>query len=212
MAPLNYRYLERDKSLGLSKYAGDFDHVTDLSKNAKDEIRWWLNNVRTAEKPIKIPTPSVFIETDASSLGWGAVFQGESTGGRWSETEALGHINALELKAIFLGINSFCKNMTHTHIRVKTDNSTAVAYLNNMGGSKSLKCNHISKLIWNWCIQRHIYLSAEHLPGVENIVADKESRHFSKDTEWMLDLPVFRLISERFWNFSIDLFASRLNT
>lgn len=52
-------------------------------------------------------------------------------------TEETHQINYLELKAILLGLQSLCKEGTHDYSRVMTDNTTAVAYLPNMGGSYS---------------------------------------------------------------------------
>ena len=75
--------------------------------------------------------------TDGSTQGWGACLNDTTTGGRWSSTEERHHINYLELKAILLGLQSLCKEVTHDHIRVMTDNITAVAYVPNMGGSHS---------------------------------------------------------------------------
>ena len=42
-------------------------------------------------------------------------------------------------------------------------NMTAVAYINNIGGSKSPQLNSLAKEIWNWCIKRGIWVSAVHL-------------------------------------------------
>ena len=54
-----------------------------------------------------------------------------------------------------------------------TDNSTAVAYINNMGGSKSNDCNEISRQVWLWCINEGIWLTCSHIPGILNTEADK---------------------------------------
>ena len=97
------------------------------------------------------------------------------------------------------------------HIRIKSDNTTAIAYINNKGGVKSIECHEIAKNIWEWAIHRNIHLSAEHIPGSKNVLADKASRVFNENTEWTLDLIGFSKIEEKFMNFDIDLFASRLN-
>ena len=51
----------------------------------------------------------------------------------------------------------------------------------------------------------------QHLPGAQNVIADEESRKFDDDKEWMIVKPIFDVIVEHFGQFSIDLFASRLN-
>jgi hypothetical protein len=100
------------------------------------------------------------------------------------------HINILELLAIFISIRSFCKNMSNIHIKIFSNNSSAIAYLNNMSGIKSKKMNEIAKGIWFWCINRHIWISADYVSGKFNVV-DAESRNFNDNTEWMLEVTVF---------------------
>lgn len=112
--------------------------------------------------------------------------------------------------AAFFGLQAFCHDMHNKHVKLSIDNTTAVAYINHMGGSKSKDCNEQAKQIWDWCIERSIWLSAVHLPGVQNTIADRKSRHFEEGTEWMLDTDVFKILQLQF-DPAIDLFASRLN-
>lgn len=88
---------------------------------------------------------------------------------------------------------------------------TAVAYINQMGGSKSLACNSLAQKIWNWCIPRSIWLSAVHIPGVTNVEADLLSRNCYSDHEWQLNPVLFQQLSAVFPALSIDLFATVLN-
>ena len=64
--------------------------------------------------------------------------------------------------------------------------------------------------MWKWCIARNIWVSVVHLPGVQNIVADRKSRVFEDQTEWMLDREIFRELYSEFKP-TTDLFASRNN-
>ena len=162
---LFYRYLERDKIIGLRANAGNFDGKMKISSNGKSDLQWWLCNVSSSIMPIKVPSYSLVITTDASHVGWGAVSQGQSTGGHWTTEESNLHINELELKAILFGLKSFFDNITARHIRIKSDNFTAVSYINNLGGVKSIKLHNLAKSIWTWAFSRDIHLSAEHLPG-----------------------------------------------
>ena len=102
-------------------------------------------------------------------------------------------------------------NEMNVHIRIKSDNMTAVVYINKFGGVKSLQCHAVAKEIWYWAIERSIHLSAEHLPGSENTLADKASRIFDENTEWELVENVFREVRIKLGGVGIDLFASRLN-
>jgi len=136
-------------------------------------------------------------------------------GGRGNQTEAelaqCNGINYLELLAAFYALKSFCKNMSKVTVLIRSDNTTAVAYIQKMGGTKSLQCNSLAKHIWDWCISRDIWLIADHLPGKLNVVADRSSRQFDDETEWMLNPNLFKRIVDEFGVPEIDLFASRLN-
>ena len=69
----------------------------------------------------------------------------------------------------------------------------------------------MATMIWDWCLNHSIWLSATHIPRSENIQADEESRVLKESTEWSLSQEVFNAIQERWGVFDIDLFASRLN-
>ena len=97
---------------------------------------------------ILLPEVEFIINTDASEPGWGATYNISPTGGIWDKKDKEYHINYLELKAIYLAIKAYrsswegCK-----HIRVRSDNTTAIAYINNMGGLVSNSCNRLAKEI-----------------------------------------------------------------
>ena len=112
---------------------------------------------------------------------------------------------------VLMGLKSLCSAYTGKHILVQSDNTTAIAYTAAMGGIKSVTCNSMATLIWKWCINHNIWLSATHIPGSQNTEADKESRVLKGSTEWSLSQKVFNTIKEHWGMFDIDLFASRLN-
>ena len=78
------------------------------------------------------------------------------------------------------------------------DSTTAVHNINNMGTIKSQICNGIVKDIWNWAMKQGIWLSAAHIPGKQNIIADAESRRNVTSQEWMLNRKTGFLL-ERFF-------------
>ena len=79
--PLHYRHLERDKYLALIANKGDFAGKMQISPPALAEIQWWHNNADTLKRDIHQDHPSVSIQSDASTLGWGAVYGTQKTGG-----------------------------------------------------------------------------------------------------------------------------------
>jgi hypothetical protein len=86
----------------------------------------------------------------------------------------------------------------------------AVYYIDTMGG-RIESLNSLTRDIWQWCIKRDIWLSACHLPGKENIEADRLSRSTNIDLEWKLNTKVYHEINSLYGPQYIDLFASRIN-
>ena len=113
---LYYRQLEKDKSQALVRTNGNFDGLMSLSPQAKSELQWWIKHVGNAYNVINHPQPQHQITTDASLMGWGAESSGVSSGGNWSHSESKHHINYLEMLAILLGLQTFAKDKSNTHI------------------------------------------------------------------------------------------------
>ena len=76
--------------------------------------------------------------------------------------------------------------MNNCHIQIQIDNTTALAYINNMAASKSKELNQLAVQIWEWC-----WLTAFHIPSRLNTGADEKSRVFSDNHEWMLNTHSF---------------------
>ena len=118
------------------------------------------------------------ITSDASLKGWGAACQERTTGGLCLTEEACFHINQLELKAAYLALQCFLKETVLTHVLMRLDNRTAIAYLNRMREPSYFPLFQLVIDIWNWCLACQITLHAEYLPGTENTRADWESGHY----------------------------------
>ena len=126
-----------------------------LSTSAIVELHWWLKQLKNANQSLQdMPIDDYTIQTDASEQGWGATDGNTPIGGRWSYLER-NHINVLELKAILLALKSYFRhNCNVKHVHILTDNSTALAYSNIMGGMHSVICNDIAKRIWEFAQNR----------------------------------------------------------
>ena len=208
--PLFYRNLEKEKSKALKMNRGDFDEKMSVTLLMCQDLDWWIENVPTAFRKISHGSPIKVITTDASNSGWGSRCDGEKIGGRWSYDEMEYHINYLELLAIFYALRSFCKNDRNIHVQILTDNTCAVSYIKNFGGIKSESCNRLAKDLWLWAIEKQIWVSATHIPGIEND-ADFESRNHNDNVEWMLHRELAQNIMQIWDRPHIDMFASRLN-
>ena len=211
--PLHYRNLDNDKTVALQHSFGKFDSPMTLSVNSKHELLWWRNNIDSVFNHIATPPIKFKMHCDASNTGWGVKFLSFNTGGSWSLKEQVLHINLKEMLAIFYSLNTFKGYIKHSHVLIFSDNTTAVSVINHMGTSKSQDCNALAKSIWDFCQCEDIWLTISHIPGVDNVDADRESRKEYCDSNWKLNPELFQAACE-FCEFSpdIDCFANRLNT
>jgi hypothetical protein len=80
----------------------------------------------------------------------------------------------------------------------RTDNTTSRSIVNKQG-TMSSELAPISRELNALCRERDLDLAAMHIPGVDNVLADKLSRHeWSYDnSDWRLDEPIFWFIMEQ---------------
>jgi len=128
----------------------------------------------------------------------------------WSPQERQLHINCLELLAAQLALKTFVKSQQDISVLLQLDNSTAVAYINNLGGTVSPTLTALAKSMWLWALERDIMIMAQHIPGVSNMITDDEFRLEGYRSDWMLACSVFLKINQVLGPLDVDLFASRL--
>ena len=125
---LHYRHLERGKYLALLTNKGNYRGKIQLSPPALSELQWWQDNAVTLKRDTQHDHPSTSIQSDASTLGWVAVFGTEKTEGRWAPSEAEYHINILELLAAFFVLKCFCSHMNNCHIQIVNVNVYVIGH------------------------------------------------------------------------------------
>lgn len=212
MAPIHYKRTEHEKIRFLKLAEGDYEAKMPITPYIRQDLSWWTENAKSAIRRINHDSPSIILESDSSNFAWGGVYMKKVTGGPWIGEELEWHINVKELKAAFFTLKAFCAQQTQVHVRLMVDNMSTVAYINNKGGKKPF-LNSIAREMWMWAADRDLWLSAAHIPGVENTQADRASRKkYDTDTEWMLHREVFSKLNESLGPFQVDLFASRTNT
>ena len=122
------------------------------------------------------------------------------------------HINLLEMKALFLGLQAFQEVVAGHHVTSMCDNSTVVAYVNKQGGTVSRSLCLLTGRLLRWTESFDVHLDARYLPGESNVLADVLSRRGQVvGTEWSLHPQVARALLRAWGNPSIDLFATCLN-
>jgi hypothetical protein len=130
----------------------------------------------------------------------------------WSQAQLGWHINRLELEAVFLSLQAFQPAVEGKSVRLFTDNTTVAFYINKQGGARSAPLSLRAEEILQWCLARNICLSARHIPGKLNIVADALSRpHCVLHTEWTIHRGVLSWGWEVWFRPVVDLFATKFN-
>ena len=140
---------EQDKTNALSTNAGNFNTPMRLSAVSLKELQWWIAYMY---KSISYPVLSLIIHSHTSKKKWHSVFSnGNKIGGRWSSSEALKHINTLELqpRAMF-GLKYFAEQK-----KGYISNCSWIIqlllhyYINNMGESHSQELEEIARDLWD---------------------------------------------------------------
>ena len=190
-----------------------------LSNAARQDLEWWLNALITWNgAPIQVKSPQLQIATDASGSGWGGlILQAEvreqvglSASGTWPECISQQPSNYRELLAIILTLGALKQVVKGKCVRILSDNVSAVAYLNHMGGP-SIDLSDLAQSLWAQCFEMNITVTAKYLAGKDNIQADSLSRMVSH-YEWQLHPRVFRMIDQIHGPHSVDRFASIMTT
>ena len=88
------------------------------------------------------------------------------------------------------------------------DNTTAVAYVRNFGGTKSRGSCEKALKYWDIVLGRGSWIIPSHIAGKDNVMADYFSRHTIEHHEYGLINEVFLQVVARFFRPKFDLFAS----
>jgi len=212
--------LEWEKTRALFRSDQDFDCVMKLSDIALNDVRWWKDSVMKSFQKIYTDQYDLVIFTDASLTGWGATCNGRNTRGFWTVEEKntcvmseliASDINVLELLAIKHALSSLVIDQ-NISILIRSDNTTAIAYVNNFGGCKSPSCHSVAKDIWEWCQPRNNWLHASYISSSNNYLADELSRKELDNSDFKLNVSIFRELVNKYGTPYIDLFASTNTT
>ena len=178
-------------------------------------LRWWLDLDRLQEGfPLRPPSPSVNLITDASLHGWGAHVEPRAliAQGVWSLQESQLHINNLEMIAVIRAITQFQDVLRNHAVLLSTDNATVVSYIRKQGGTHSRSLYLLTQELLLLCKDLEIVLTVRHIPGHLNVLADNLSRkHQILPAEWILDQQIVNTIFESLGTPMVDLFATRFN-
>ena len=173
-------------------------------------LPWLSPTFLRIPSPVRVPPPAVTVWCDASLSGWGAFSSTDKIwSGRWDLNWRQSHINILELRAVLLVLQDW--EIQETCILIATDNSTTVSAINKRG-SPSTQVHEIATQLFNHVLLHRNFLTAVHIQGHLNVVADSLSRDLPVATEWSLSQKEFCRLEDLHGSLlQIDLFATPLN-
>ena len=189
--PLGYMHLKKlqwkIKEQWSQKRHGWYAKIR-VTRSMQNLLKWWTRQANTYQGvPLKVPTPSKEIFTDASCHGYGAIMGDKTMSGVWTRKYKAKHINALELEAVRRALLTFAPHVVNCTVRIHSDNSTTVACLKRQGSLKSKTLNKLSAKLVSWSDKHNVTLIPVHIQGYRNVEADALSRKdLTHASEWSL--------------------------
>ena len=190
----------------------DQSQLVEWSREVQQDLSWWLDCDRLQlGVSLEQVSPQLELWSDASDVGWGAHLDEQVASDLWAPEEVELSINARELLAVERALLWFAPHLVGSSVAIFADNSTAISYLRNQGGTHSSFLNSIAQRILRWAESLSVVISPQFIMGKHNVLADALSRpNQILGSEWTLKQEVFRDLCRR-WPVSIDLFATSQN-
>jgi hypothetical protein len=181
-----------------------------ISQSTKENLIWFINQAsKWNGRSFLVPelTTVINLETDSSSLMYGAVLEDQILQGAWEKEKIQNHIGVKELETILISLKNFGPSIQNKKLQIRTDNMTALSYVLRAGGKKE-NLNMLAREIWKIVLEKNITLLKPYwIPSKENCFSDGLSRGLQA-AEWSLNQKVFDLIEKKFGKMEIDRFAS----
>ena len=189
----------------------DSDNVT-WESSCQEDLQWWSDDSHLlVGLPFGLSSPGLSLFMDASDRGWGAFLGDDHLSGSWSPHCSAFSINHRELLAVLYGVQGFLPILRLRSVSLFADNTTALTYLRNQGGTHSSLLSSVAQAILRLCEAHWIRLVPQFIPGRMNILADSRSRQpQALGSERTLCFSAFRDLL-CLWPETIDLFATALN-
>jgi len=150
----------------------------------------------------------LLIETDASgAIGFGAVFGVEWFSGTWDTTQAGLCITFKELYPICVACATWGHRWSRKRICFHTDNE-AVACVIRSGTSKCSNVMSLLRTLFFICARGNFMVSALHIPGTDNVLADSLSRQDLARTGGDVDSALHFYVTEAYAPATRRLYAS----
>ena len=171
-------FLRRLIDLSTSVY--DLNHFITLNSESRADISWWLDFLPSWNgvcfiQAVPVTSVSLSLYTDASGMGFGAVYGRKWLSYPWPEHYLPFHINIKELFAIVAAVITWGHEWHDQQILIFTDNS-AITHVWRSGTSVDRAIMKLVRFLFLFVAQRNINVLMQHIPGHSNNAADALSR------------------------------------
>ena len=157
-------------------------HFVRLGSEAKLDLSWWIKGLAlfhgSCGFKCDLPLPRFCFATDACPTGGGGFLGTDWFYVNWELDcpELVGsHINELELATVFIALSRWGSKLSGTHVRIRSDNMATVSALNKSTTRGPALMPWVREIFW-LCVRYDITITSRHIPGIENILADRVSR------------------------------------
>ena len=156
-------------------------HHIRLSSASRADIQWWLqfaskwNGKAFYLDPTWTPSPAFQLFTDASDLGFGAYWSGHWLCGPWSPKQRTRDIQWKELYAVTAAAHAWGSQWSRKRLLVHCDNQ-AVVQVWQTGSSRNSALMALVRTLFMAAANHNFTVLIQHIPGVQNGVADSLSR------------------------------------
>ena len=156
-------------------------HHLRITKPIRADLDWWLtfasqwNGKAFFLDHDWTPSPAFQLFTDASQLGYGCYWRGHWLYGPWSRQRAARDIQWKELFAILVAATVWASHWRRKRLLVHCDNQ-AVVDICRTGTSKNTELMRLIRTLFFTAARHNFTLLINHIPGVDNSVADALSR------------------------------------
>ena len=156
-------------------------HHISLTKEARADIQWWIDFLPSWNRRSIIPDPlfiystDLQLFTDASSIGFGAIYKNSWIQGQWNDTQKLMSIDFKEMFAIVAAALVLGTNWKGKRIIFITDN-LPITEIWQSGSTPSTPIMSLVRNLFLIAAKLEFSVSLKHISGVNNPIADSLSR------------------------------------
>ena len=156
-------------------------HHVNLNMEARKDVQWWLTWLPTWNATSLIPQSKAILSsdlrlfTDASGMGFGAVYGKQWIQGRWNTECTNKNIDFQELFAIVAAAFTWGHEWAGKRIVVLTDNKP-ITQIWEKGTCPTPDIMTLVRKLFTFAVTQHFSIAFKYIPGSKNPIADAISR------------------------------------